>query len=126
VAGSLGPGLITGAADDDPSGIATYAQAGTQFGFALGWTLLLSYPMMVVIQMICARIGRATGRGIAGNLRRHYPNWVLQVIVGMLFVANVLNLGADLGARGHEGTACSRAAAEAPRAGSWSARPHSH
>jgi NRAMP (natural resistance-associated macrophage protein)-like metal ion transporter len=95
---ALGPGLITGAADDDPSGIATYAQAGTQFGFALGWTLLLSYPMMVVIQMICARIGRVTGRGIAGNLRKHYPNWVLQLIVWMLFVANVLNLGADLGA----------------------------
>jgi len=94
----LGPGLITGAADDDPSGIATYAQAGTQFGFSLGWTLLLTYPLMVAIQAICARIGRTTGGGIAGNLRQHYPNWILQGIVGLLFCANVLNIGADLGA----------------------------
>jgi NRAMP (natural resistance-associated macrophage protein)-like metal ion transporter len=96
--GRFGPGLITGAADDDPSGIATYAQAGAQFGFGLGWTLLLTYPLMVAIQAISARIGRTTGRGIAGNLRDHYPNWLLQSIVGMLVVANVLNLGADLGA----------------------------
>ena len=95
---SLGAGLITGAADDDPSGIATYAQAGAQFGFALGWTLILSYPLMVAIQAICARIGRTTGRGIAGNVRKHYPSWILQTIVGLLFAANVLNLGADLGA----------------------------
>ena len=94
----LGPGLITGAADDDPSGIATYAQAGTQFGFSLGWTLLLTYPLMVAIQAICARIGRTTGGGIAANLRRYYPNWILQGIVGLLFCANVLNIGADLGA----------------------------
>jgi NRAMP (natural resistance-associated macrophage protein)-like metal ion transporter len=94
----LGPGLITGAADDDPSGIATYAQAGAQFGFGLGWTLLLTYPLMVAIQAISARIGRTTGRGIAGNLREHYPSWLLQTIVGMLFGANVLNIGADLGA----------------------------
>ncbi len=94
----LGPGLITGAADDDPSGIATYAQAGTRFGFRLAWTLLLTYPLMVVIQAISARIGRTTGRGIAGNLREHYPNWLLQSIVGLLFVANTLNIGADLGA----------------------------
>lgn len=94
----MGPGLITGAADDDPSGIATYAQAGTQFGFSLGWTLLLTYPLMVAIQAICARIGRTTGGGIAGNLRQHYPNWILQGIVGLLFCANVLNIGADLGA----------------------------
>src|SRR5581483_8237642 len=77
----LGPGLITGAADDDPSGIATYAQAGAQFGFGLGWTLFLSYPLMVAIQAICARIGRTTGRGIAGNLRKHYPAWILEAIV---------------------------------------------
>ncbi|MGB6487533.1 MAG: divalent metal cation transporter [Steroidobacteraceae bacterium] len=95
---TLGPGLITGAADDDPSGIATYAQAGTQFGFGLGWTLVLTYPLMVAIQAICAEIGRTTGRGIAGNLRRHYPSWILYAIVGMLFGANILNLGADLGA----------------------------
>ncbi len=96
--GLLGPGLITGAADDDPSGIATYAQAGTQFGFGAGWTLILTYPLMVAIQAICARIGRTTGLGIAGNLRQHYPNWVLQGIVALLFAANVLNIGADLGA----------------------------
>jgi NRAMP (natural resistance-associated macrophage protein)-like metal ion transporter len=95
--GGLGPGLITGAADDDPSGIATYAQAGAQFGFGLGWTLVLTYPLMVVIQAISARIGRTTGLGIAGNIRRHYPNWVLQSIVMALFAANVLNIGADLG-----------------------------
>jgi NRAMP (natural resistance-associated macrophage protein)-like metal ion transporter len=94
----LGPGLITGAADDDPSGIGTYAQAGTQFGFDVAWTLLLTYPLMVAIQAICARIGRTTGHGIAGNLRQHYPSWILQGIVALLFAANVLNLGADLGA----------------------------
>ena len=95
---ALGSGLVTGASDDDPSGIATYAQAGAQFGFKLGWTLLLSYPLMVVIQSICARVGRTTGRGIAGNLREFYPNWLLQMIVVLLFVANTLNIGADLGA----------------------------
>lgn len=94
----LGPGLITGAADDDPSGIATYAQAGAQFAFGLGWTLIACYPLMVAIQAICARIGRTTGVGIAGNLRRHYPAWILQVIVALLFCANVINIGADLGA----------------------------
>ncbi len=97
---SLGPGLITGAADDDPSGIASYSQAGAKFGFVLCWTLLLTYPLMVVIQAISARIGRVTGRGIAGNLRQHYPNWILQGIVGLLFIANTLNIGADLGAMG--------------------------
>jgi NRAMP (natural resistance-associated macrophage protein)-like metal ion transporter len=94
----LGPGLITGAADDDPSGIATYAQAGAQFAFSLGWTLILAYPLMVTVQAICARIGRTTGAGIAGNLREHYPAWILQAIVALLFCANVLNIGADLGA----------------------------
>lgn len=94
----LGPGLITGAADDDPSGIATYAQAGAQFGFRLGWTLVLTYPLMVIIQAISARIGRTTGQGIAGNLREHYPGWLLQGVVALLFVANTLNIGADLGA----------------------------
>ena len=71
----LGPGLITGAADDDPSGIATYSQAGEQFGFSIAWTMLFSYPLMVAIQEISARIGRTSGRGIAGNLRIHYPRW---------------------------------------------------
>jgi NRAMP (natural resistance-associated macrophage protein)-like metal ion transporter len=94
----LGPGLIAGAADDDPSGIATYSQAGAQFGFGLAWTLLLTYPLMVVIQAISARIGRTTGRGIAGTIRVHYPNWLLQTIVALLFVANTFNIGADLGA----------------------------
>lgn len=96
--GKLGAGLITGAADDDPSGIGTYAQAGAAWGFQLAWTLLLTYPLMVAIQAISARIGRTTGRGIAGNLRQYYPNALLQSIVGALLVANVLNLGADLGA----------------------------
>jgi len=94
----LGPGLITGASDDDPSGIATYAQAGAQFGFELSWTLVLTYPLMVVVQAISARIGRTTGRGIAGNLRRYYPKWLLQILVALLFIANTLNIGADLGA----------------------------
>jgi NRAMP (natural resistance-associated macrophage protein)-like metal ion transporter len=94
----LGPGLITGAADDDPSGIATYAQAGAQFGFGLGWTLILTYPLMVVIQAICARIGRTTGLGIAGNVRAHYPGWLLHGLIAALTLANVCNIGADLGA----------------------------
>jgi Mn2+/Fe2+ NRAMP family transporter len=90
--------LITGAADDDPSGIATYAQAGAHFGFGLTWTLSLSYPLMVVIQGISARIGRTTGHGIAGNLRKFYPAWILQLSVSLVFIANTLNIGADLGA----------------------------
>jgi NRAMP (natural resistance-associated macrophage protein)-like metal ion transporter len=94
----LGPGLITGASDDDPSGIATYSQAGAQFGFRLSWTLVLTYPLMVVIQAVSARIGRTTGRGIAGNLREHFPGWLLQSTVALLFVANTLNIGADLSA----------------------------
>lgn len=94
----LGPGLITGASDDDPSGIATYSQAGAQFGYALGWTLLFSYPLMCAIQQISAQVGRVTGRGIAGNLRRFMPRWVLYSIVFLLLVANIINLGADLGA----------------------------
>jgi NRAMP (natural resistance-associated macrophage protein)-like metal ion transporter len=98
--GLLGPGLITGASDDDPSGIGTYSQAGAQFGFALSWTMLFSYPLMAVIQEISGRIGRTTGRGIAGNLRKYYPNWLLQSIVLLLFVANTINIGADLGAMG--------------------------
>jgi NRAMP (natural resistance-associated macrophage protein)-like metal ion transporter len=94
----LGPGLITGASDDDPSGIATYSQAGARFGYGMAWTLVITYPLMVVVQAMSARIGRTTGRGIAGNLREHYPNWLLQSIVGLLFIANTLNVGADLGA----------------------------
>ena len=94
----LGPGLITGASDDDPSGIATYSQAGAQFGFGLSWVLLATYPLMTAIQMISARMGRTTGRGIAGLLRQHYPAWVLMSIVLPLLVANAVNIGADLGA----------------------------
>ena len=97
---SLGPGLVTGAADDDPSGIATYSQIGAQFGYGLAWTMLFSYPLMVVIQGVSAGIGSVTGHGIAQNLRRHYPMWLLRVAVTLLVVANVINLGADLGAMG--------------------------
>ncbi|MGX5826853.1 Nramp family divalent metal transporter [Mesorhizobium sp. 43Arga] len=94
----LGPGLITGASDDDPSGIATYSQTGAQFGFGLTWTMLFSYPLMSVVQEISARIGRTTGRGIAGNMRKYYPNWLLQAVVVLLLIANIINIGADLGA----------------------------
>ena len=94
----LGPGLITGASDDDPSGIATYSQAGAQFGYAIGWMMLFSWPLMCAIQEISARIGRVTGYGIAGNLRRHYGRPLLFAIVCLLLVANTINLGADLGA----------------------------
>ena len=94
----LGPGLITGASDDDPSGISTYSQAGAQFGYGLTWTMLFSYPLMAAVQMISARIGRTTGHGIAGVLRLHYPGWLLQSVVALLLVANTINLGADLGA----------------------------
>ncbi|MBV9859195.1 MAG: divalent metal cation transporter [Alphaproteobacteria bacterium] len=96
----LGPGLITGAADDDPSGIATYSQIGAQFGYGLNWTMLFSYPLMAAIQEISARIGRVTGKGIAGNMREHYPAWLLHAIVLLLLVANIINIGADLGAMG--------------------------
>jgi Mn2+/Fe2+ NRAMP family transporter len=96
----LGPGLITGASDDDPSGIATYSQAGAQFGFSATWTLLFSYPLMAAIQEISGRIGRTTGKGIAANIRIHYSGWILQAIVVLLLVANTINIGADLGAMG--------------------------
>lgn len=94
----LGPGLITGASDDDPSGIATYSQVGAQFGYSMGWVMLFSWPLMCAIQEISARIGRVTGRGIAGNLKRHYPVSVVYGVVSLLLVANVINIGADLGA----------------------------
>jgi len=90
--------LITGASDDDPSGIATYSQVGAQFGFSMTWVMLFTWPLMAAIQEISARIGRVTGDGIAGNIREHYPRWLLLVIVALLIVANVINLGADLGA----------------------------
>lgn len=94
----LGPGLISGASDDDPSGIATYAQAGARFGFDLAWTLLFTYPLMVAIQEISARIGRTSGRGIAGNIRLHYSPWTLRGIAALLCFANTVNVGADLAA----------------------------
>jgi NRAMP (natural resistance-associated macrophage protein)-like metal ion transporter len=97
----LGPGLITGASDDDPSGIATYSQAGAQLGFSIPWVMLFSYPLMSAVQEISARIGRITGHGIAGNLCRHYPNWLLQSIIALLFIANTFNIGADLAAMGN-------------------------
>ena len=96
----LGPGLITGAADDDPSGIATYSQAGAQFGFAMLWTVLLTFPLMVAIQVVSARIGRVTGHGLAGNIRRHYPAWLLYGVVLLLVVANTINIAADVSAMG--------------------------
>src|SRR5579862_4247231 len=94
----MGPGLITGASDDDPSGIATYSQVGAQFGFDMGWVMLFSWPLMCAIQEISARIGRVTGRGIAGNLKAYYPRSLLTFLVSLLLIANTLNLGADLGA----------------------------
>ena len=96
----LGPGLITGAADDDPSGIATYSQAGAQFGFGMLWSVLLTTPLMVGIQIVSARIGRVTGHGIAHNLREHYPRPLLAFIVALLLVANTINIAADIGAMG--------------------------
>ena len=96
----LGPGLITGAADDDPSGIATYSQAGAQFGYNLLWTVVFTYPLMVGIQMISARMGRVTGHGLADNIRRHFPAPVLYVTVTLLFAANLINIAADIAAMG--------------------------
>ncbi|MCW1383050.1 divalent metal cation transporter [Novosphingobium sp. KCTC 2891] len=96
----LGPGLVTGAADDDPSGIATYSQVGAQFGYAMSWALLFSFPLMAAIQAVCAQVGASTGKGIARNLKEHYPRPLLHFIVMLLLVANVINLGADLGAMG--------------------------
>jgi len=95
---TLGPGLITGASDDDPSGIGTYSQAGAQLGFGIGWTMLLSYPLMAAIQEISGRIGRVTGHGIAGNVCRNFGAAWVWSLVGLLFVANTINIAADLGA----------------------------
>jgi len=96
----LGPGLITGAADDDPSGIATYSQTGAQFGFNLMWMTLLTYPLMVGIQEVSARIGRVSGRGLASNIKRHYPPWLLYAMVVLLLIANTVNIAADVAAMG--------------------------
>jgi NRAMP (natural resistance-associated macrophage protein)-like metal ion transporter len=96
----FGPGLITGASDDDPSGVATYSQAGAQFGPGMLWTMLLTFPLMVAIQEVSARVGRVTGHGVAGNIRRVYPRWLLYVLIGLLVAANTINIGADIGAMG--------------------------
>jgi NRAMP (natural resistance-associated macrophage protein)-like metal ion transporter len=96
----LGPGLITGAADDDPSGIATYSQAGAQFGFNMLWTVVLTYPLMVGIQTVSARMGRVTGLGLAANIRKVFPRPVLLVLVGLLMAANIINIAADIAAMG--------------------------
>jgi len=95
---ALGPGLITGASDDDPSGIGTYSQAGAQLGYGIGWTMMLTFPLMVAIQEISARVGRVTGHGISGNVCRYYSPWLLNVVVALLFIANTINIAADLGA----------------------------
>jgi NRAMP (natural resistance-associated macrophage protein)-like metal ion transporter len=100
----LGPGLITGAADDDPSGIATYSQAGAQFGFGLLWMILVTYPLMAAIQTVSARIGRVTGHGLATNIRKHYPAWLLYAVVILLLVANTINIAADVSAMGEAAT----------------------
>ena len=100
VAKKLGPGLITGAADDDPSGIATYSQAGAQFGYGLMWTMVLTYPLMTAVQLVSAHIGRVTGRGLARNMREVLPGWLLTLLVAILFVANTINIGADIAAMG--------------------------
>ena len=96
----LGPGLITGAADDDPSGIATYSQAGAQFGFSMLWTMIFTYPLMSGIQMVSARLGCLTGRGLAANIKAEYPKAVLYSIVGLLVLANTINIAADIAAMG--------------------------
>lgn len=94
----LGPGLITGAADDDPSGIATYSQAGAQFGFNMLWTVVFTFPLMAGIQMISARLGCMTGRGLAANIKLQFPRWLLYGVVGLLLTANTINIAADIAA----------------------------
>ena len=94
----LGPGLVTGAADDDPSGIATYSQAGAQFGYGMLWSIWFTLPLMIGIQIVSARIGRVTGHGLAANIREHYPAWLLHSVVGLLLVANTINIAVDLAA----------------------------
>ena len=96
----LGPGLITGAADDDPSGIATYSQVGAGFGYSMLWTTFLTFPLMVGIQIVSARIGRVTGEGLAANIRRRYPAWLLHSLICLLLIANTINIGANIGAMG--------------------------
>jgi len=99
----VGPGLITGAADDDPSGIATYSQAGAQFGLNMLWTMPLAFPLMAAIQSMCGRIGRVTGRGLAANIKTAFPPNVLKGVVLLLLIANTLNIAADVAAMGEVG-----------------------
>jgi Mn2+/Fe2+ NRAMP family transporter len=94
----LGPGLTTGASDDDPSGIATYSQTGAQYGFHFLWLAIFTYPLMSIVQEMCARIGLVTGRGLAGNIRNYFPRRLLHISTILLFAANSFNIGADLGA----------------------------
>src|SRR5262249_61464264 len=94
----LGPGLITGASDDDPSGIGTYSQAGASLGYATLWTAVVTLPLMVVVQHICAKIGMCSGRGLAGVLHKYYPRWLLYPVVIGLVVANTINAGTDIAA----------------------------
>src|ERR1700730_8464046 len=96
----IGPGLITGVADDDPSGIATYSQAGAQFGLNMLWTMPVAFPLMAAMQSMCARIGRVTGKGLAANIKAAFPPIVLQSVVLLLVIANVLNIAADVAAMG--------------------------
>src|ERR1700689_1348439 len=96
----VGPGLITGVADDDPSGIATYSQAGAQFGLNMLWTMPLAYPLMAAIQAMCGQIGRVTGKGLAANIKTAFPPLVLKAVVLLLLIANTLNIPADLAAWG--------------------------
>jgi NRAMP (natural resistance-associated macrophage protein)-like metal ion transporter len=93
---SLGPGVITGAADDDPSGIATYSVAGAQLGTKLLWTALLTWPLMAAVQIMCARIGKVTGQGLAGNFKQRFPSWLLPIFLVFLLAANTINIAADL------------------------------
>src|SRR5438477_9756231 len=94
----LGPGVITGASDDDPSGIGTYTTAGAAFGFATLWTATVTLPMMAAVQFICAKIGMVSGMGLAGVLRKHYPRWVIYGAISLLLIANTINAGTDIGA----------------------------
>src|SRR5271156_5036111 len=96
----LGPGLITGASDDDPSGIATYSQAGAQYGLSTLWTALITFPLMAAIQGMCARMGMVTSRGLTSVIKQHYPRWVLYVVLLLSFPAIIMNIGADIAGMG--------------------------
>src|SRR4051794_8979570 len=95
---AIGPGVVTGAADDDPSGIATYSQAGAQFGYGLLWTMVLTYPLMSAVQLVSAHIGRVTGNGLAQNLVDSFPRRIVAILILILAIANIINIGADLSA----------------------------